>query len=60
MEKALKELRTKAPEKVEDASKVFLTENDILAARILYFVVAPTAKGCVQVSRLLLAIFGIQ
>ncbi|KAL4863940.1 hypothetical protein BDV12DRAFT_20525 [Aspergillus spectabilis] len=35
LEKALEELRAEAVEKGEDASKVFLTENDILTAWIL-------------------------
>ncbi|KAL2816431.1 hypothetical protein BDW59DRAFT_177364 [Aspergillus cavernicola] len=40
-EKALEELRAKAVANGEDASKVFLTENDILTAWILRCVVGP-------------------
>lgn len=41
LEKALAELRAEAAEKGEDASKVFLTEGDILTAWTLRCVVAP-------------------
>ncbi|KAF5003517.1 hypothetical protein FDECE_9940 [Fusarium decemcellulare] len=41
LEKALEELRDEAVANGEDASKVFLTENDILTAWILRCVIAP-------------------
>ncbi|RFU72950.1 transferase [Trichoderma arundinaceum] len=41
LEKALDELRTEAIQSDEDASTVFLTENDVLTAWILRCVVAP-------------------
>lgn len=41
LENALEELRAEALEKGEDASKVFLTENDIVTAWIIRWVVGP-------------------
>ena len=40
-EKALEELRAEAAEKSEDVSKVFLTENDVVTAWIMRWVVGP-------------------
>ncbi|KAM0254287.1 hypothetical protein ACHAQJ_006927 [Trichoderma viride] len=41
LEKAVEELRAEAVERGEDASKVFLTENDVLTAWILRCVIVP-------------------